>query len=114
MRLYVAEVVRNDEDFVRGFLLKHTRTLADYIFSAVAHLKAFSFERFKYRHNNNDWKSCSGQCYHRGRIIDALGREQTTAIEASLQELKQIEPAVDILNMKDLEHGGLFRYGYEL
>ncbi|KAI6909437.1 hypothetical protein KC318_g3840 [Hortaea werneckii] len=115
MRLYDAEVVQNDQNFVRGFLLRHTRTLADYVFSAVAHLKAFSFERFNYRHTNkNYWESCSGRCYHRGRIIDALGREQTTAIEASLQELKQIEPAVDILDMEDLEHGGLFRYGYEL
>ncbi|RMY51186.1 hypothetical protein D0865_06475 [Hortaea werneckii] len=115
MRLYDAEAVRNDEDYVRGFLLRHTRTLADYVFSAMAHLKAFSFERFNYRHtNSNYWESCSGRCYHRGRIIDALGREQTTAIEASLQELKQIEPAVDILGMEDLEHGGLFRYGYEL
>lgn len=115
MRLYDARVVQTDEDFVRGFFLRHTRTLADYVFSTVAHLKAFSFERFNYRHtNNNYWKSCSGQCYHRGRIIDALGREQTTAIEDPLQELNQIEPAVDILDMKDLEHDGLFRYGYEL
>lgn len=35
-----------------------------------------------------------------------------TAIEASLQELKQIEPAVDMVDMEDLEQGGLFRYGY--
>ncbi|RMY13999.1 hypothetical protein D0868_01703 [Hortaea werneckii] len=115
MRLYDLNVRQDDRELLSAFVLRHTRTLADYVFNAMAKLNTFSFGRLKYRHSNiNRWESCSGQCYHLGRTIDARGREQITAIEASLQELKQIEPAVNTLDMGDLEHGGLFRYGYEL
>ncbi|RMZ25001.1 hypothetical protein D0859_10943 [Hortaea werneckii] len=76
IRLRNLNVRQDDQTLLSGFVLRHTRTLADYVFNAVAKLKAFSFGRFKYRHSNSDrWESCSGQCYHRGRTIDARGRE---------------------------------------
>ncbi|RMY49227.1 hypothetical protein D0865_07615 [Hortaea werneckii] len=115
MRLGDLNVQQIDRPVLRAYALRQLRILADYVFNAMANLKVLSLERFVYRDSNNRRReSYSGQSYHRGKTTDARGREQITAIEASLQELKQIEPAVDILDMKDLEHGGLFRYGYEL
>ncbi|KAI7156239.1 hypothetical protein KC349_g6406 [Hortaea werneckii] len=115
MRLGDLNVQQIDRPVLRAYALRQLRILADYVFNAMANLKVLGLERFVYRDSNNRRReSYSGQSYHRGKTTDARGREQITAIEASLQELKQIEPAVDILDMKDLEHGGLFRYGYEL
>lgn len=114
VRLGDLEVRQDERQLLRGHVLRQTRTLADYIFKAVANLKALGLEQCVSSDPNGRREARSGQYYHRGRTIDAQGREQTTAIEASLQELKQIEPAVDILDMETLEHGGLFRYGYEL
>ncbi|RMZ07743.1 hypothetical protein D0860_04960 [Hortaea werneckii] len=115
MLLYDLQVGSNDRDLLKCFVRRQTRVLAEYAFNLMANLKVFGFERFKYRRSrNNTWLPCKGQTYHRGRTIDARGREQTTAIDASLQELKQIEPAVEVLDMQGLEHGGLFRFGYDL
>ncbi|GAB1743754.1 hypothetical protein NU219Hw_g676t1 [Hortaea werneckii] len=108
------EVQQHERQLLKGYILRQTRTLADYVFKEVAGLKALGLEHCVYRDPKERRKSCGGHVYHRGKTSDTQGREHTTAIEASLQELKQIEPAIDVLNMEDLEHGGLFRYGYEL
>ncbi|RMY80452.1 hypothetical protein D0864_08662 [Hortaea werneckii] len=115
MRLGDLNVQQIDRQVLRAYALRQMRTLADYVFNALANLKVLSLERYVY-HNPDTGRreSYNGQYYHRGKTIDAVGREQATAIEASLRELKQIEPAVDILGMEDLEHGSLFRYGYDL
>ncbi|RMY65536.1 hypothetical protein D0863_09062 [Hortaea werneckii] len=115
MRLGDLNVQQIDRQVLRAYALRQMRTLADYVFNALTNLKVLSLERYVYRNPDTGRReSYSGQCYHRGKTIDAVGREQATAIEASLRELKRIEPAVDILGMEDLEHGGLFRHGYDL
>ncbi|GAB1730448.1 hypothetical protein NU195Hw_g2044t1 [Hortaea werneckii] len=104
----------NDQQLLEGYILRQMRTLADYIFKAMSNLRALNLEQCIDLNPHEPLATRTEQYYHRGRTIDAQGREQATAIEASLQELKQIEPAVVILEMEDLEHGGLFRYGYDL
>ncbi|KAI6908950.1 hypothetical protein D0869_04874 [Hortaea werneckii] len=107
-------VEQNDRQVFQGYILRQMRIVADYIFKAVSNLRALSLEQCIDRDAHDRCETHSEQYYHRGRTFDAQGREQATAIEASLQGLKQIEPAVVILAMEDLEDGDLFRYGYDL
>ncbi|KAI7388368.1 hypothetical protein KC336_g17368 [Hortaea werneckii] len=115
IRLGDLEVRQDEPQVLQGYILRQMRTLADYIFTAVSKLQALSLEQCVDldRNPNARGKTRTEQFYHRGKTSDAQGREQTTAIEASLRELGKIEEAVVILDMKALEHGGLFRYGYD-
>ncbi|KAI6856020.1 hypothetical protein KC323_g8069 [Hortaea werneckii] len=114
IELDYADVGQSDQQVLEGYILRQMRTLADYILKATSNLRALSLEQCIDCDPHDRHEAHSEQFYHCGKTIDAVGREQATAIQASLRELKQIEPAVDILGMEDLEHGGLSRYGYDL
>ncbi|KAF2773182.1 hypothetical protein EJ03DRAFT_155664 [Teratosphaeria nubilosa] len=50
--------------------------------------------------------------YCRGQIIRPYGRTEATALEMSRQEVMEVEPASEILQL-DLNSHGVLRYGYE-
>ncbi|KAI7476054.1 hypothetical protein KC351_g9684 [Hortaea werneckii] len=110
------DVEQNHRQILEGHILRQMRTLADYIFKAMSNLRALGLEQCVDldRNPNDRRKIRTEKLYHRGKTFDAQGHEHTTAIEASLRKLKRIEPAVEVLDMEALGHGGLLRYGYDL